>query len=84
MIVDLVLGAIFITAIICFTVYKINKNSVDKNTSFFTDEDNNKESKETFKDLVDNNKERKEAAIGFQFKKETKTLTKEADKHDKD
>lgn len=83
MIVDLVLGAIFITAIICFTVYKINKNNVGKNTKYFSeDKDESSDNlKERLKDLSNKDNEQ---AIGFQFKKEKKTLRKEDDRDDKD
>lgn len=68
MLVDVVLGLIFITAIICFTVYKINKNSTDKNAKYFTD---NKESKYPHS--------KNESPIGFQSKKK-----KDEKKNDKD
>lgn len=81
MIVDLVLGAIFITAIICFTVYKINKNSVGKNKNYFTQD---KEEGEEVYIKHDNTNNYNEPAIGFQFKKEKKTLRKGDKRHDKD
>lgn len=82
MIVDLVLGAIFITAIICFTIYKTNKNN-NKNVD--------KKKKDKFKNNDDfdvnigNNidVDSKKPAIGFQFKRDAKTLRKEEKKNGK-
>lgn len=78
MIVDLVLGAIFITAIICFTIYKTNKNN---------NKDLNKKKEDEFKngdgfdvDIRDN-MDNKKTAIGFQFKRDAKTLRKEEKKN---
>lgn len=62
MLVDVVLGLIFITAIICFTVYKINKNSVNKNSKYFTQDED-----EFFSKDFEN---KKETSIGFQAKKD--------------
>ena len=83
MIVDLVLGAIFITAIICFTVYKINKNNGGKKSKYFSEdkEESSDDLKERLKELSNN---KNEQAIGFHFKKEKKTLRKEDKKNDED
>lgn len=83
MLLDLVTGAIFITAIICYTVYKINKDNAGENTKYFSEnEDESKDNlKERLKEISNNDNEKR---IGFQFKKEEKTLRKEDDKDDKD
>ena len=76
MVVDLVLGAIFMTAIICFTLYKIHKNSKKHPEEYLT----KKEKEKIKKDILDN----KEPTIGFQYKKETKILRREDKEDDKD
>lgn len=82
MIVDLVLGAIFITAIICFTVYKINKNNGGTKAKYFSEdkEESSNNLKHRLKGLSDDNNE---PSIGFHFKKEKKTLRKEDKRDDK-
>lgn len=83
MLVDLILGAIFITSIICFTVYKIDKNS----------KPNTKKEKKTkakreqtdFVDIFSNNfnKSENNTRIGFELK-QGKEILKKDDPNDED
>lgn len=83
MLVDLILGMIFITSIICFTVYKIDKNSKPNTKK----EKKRKEKREQtdFVDIFSNNfnKSENDARIGFELK-QGKEILKKDDPNDKD
>ena len=83
MLVDLILGAIFITSIICFTVYKIDKNS--KPISEKEKERKAKREQTDFVDIFSNNfnKSENNARIGFELK-QGKEILKKDDPNDED
>lgn len=82
MLVDLILGAIFITSIICFTVYKIDKNS-KPNTK--KKERKAKREQTDFVDIFSSNfsKSESDTRIGFELKKGKEVLKKD-DPNDED
>ena len=82
MLVDLILGAIFITSIICFTVYKIDKNN-KPNTK--KKERKAKREQTDFVDIFSSSfsKSENDTRIGFEFKKGKEVLKKD-DPNDKD
>ena len=83
MLVDLILGAIFITSIICFTVYKIDKNS--KPNTKKEKKPKAKREQTDFVDIFSNNfnKSENDARIGFELK-QGKEILKKDDPNDKD
>ncbi len=83
MIVDLILGMIFITSIICFTVYKIDKNN---NPDIKKKKERKAKREQTdFVDIFSNNfsKSENDTRIGFELKKGKEVLKKD-DPNDKD
>ena len=83
MLVDLILGAIFITSIICFTVYKIDKNN--KPNTKKKKEHKAKREQTDFVDIFSNNfnKSENDTRIGFELKQGKEVLKKD-DPNDKD
>ena len=83
MLVDLILGAIFITSIICFTVYKIDKNN-NPNTKKKKERKAKREQTD-FADIFSSSfsKSENDARIGFELKKDKEVLKKD-DPNDKD
>ena len=83
MLVDLILGAIFITSIICFTVYKIDKNS--KPITKKEKKPKAKREQIDFVDIFSNNfnKSENNTRIGFELKQGKEVLKKD-DPNDKD
>ncbi len=84
MLVDLILGTIFITSIICFTVYKIDKNN-NPDIKKKKKERKAKREQTDFVDIFSNNfsKSENDARIGFELKKGKEVLKKD-DPNDKD
>lgn len=84
MLVDLILGSIFITAIICFTVYKIDKNN-NPDIKKKKKERKAKREQTDFVDIFSNNfsKSENDTRIGFELKKGKEVLKKD-DPNDKD
>ena len=82
MLVDLILGAIFITSIICFTVYKIDKNN--KPNAKKEKKRREKREQTDFVDIFSSNfnKSENDARIGFELKKGKEVLRKD-DHNDK-
>lgn len=83
MLVDLILGAIFITSIICFTVYKIDKNN---NPNIKKKKKRKAKREQTdFVDIFSNgfSKSENDARIGFELKKGKEVLKKD-DPNDED
>lgn len=83
MLVDLILGAIFITSIICFTVYKIDKNN---NPNIKKKKKRKAKREQTdFVDIFSNgfSKSENDVRIGFELKKGKEVLKKD-DPNDKD
>lgn len=77
MLVDIVLGAIFITSIICFTVYKIDKNN-NPNTKKKKERKTKREQTD-FVDIFSSNfsKSENDTRIGFELKKGKEVLKKD-------
>lgn len=82
MLVDIILGTIFITSIICFTVYKIDKNN-NPNTKKEKKRKTKREQTD-FVDIFSDNfsKSENDARIGFELKKGKEVLKKD-DPNDK-
>lgn len=83
MLVDIILGAIFITSIICFTVYKIDKNN-NPGIKKKKKERKAKREQTDFVDIFSSNfsKSENDTRIGFELKKGKEVLKKD-DPNDK-